>query len=106
MREEARSAKLGRMEDLEDMRREEEEKKRKMAKKKMKRWRAVPFHGIWNAPILKNVTEWKESSVMFPGIGKNVKFKSDTCENPFSFPELRGFLNDNLKRRNAQFPGI
>ncbi len=20
-----------------------------------------------------------------------VKFKSDTCENPFSFPELRGF---------------
>jgi hypothetical protein len=37
MREEARSAKLGRMEDLEDMRREEEEKKRKLAKKKMKR---------------------------------------------------------------------
>ena len=37
MREEARSAKLGRMEDLEDMRREEEEKKRKMMKKKSRR---------------------------------------------------------------------
>jgi protein SPT2 len=34
MREEARSAKIGRMEDLEDMRREEEEKRRKMLKKK------------------------------------------------------------------------
>ena len=37
MKEEARSAKLGRMEDLEDMRREEEEKKRKMMKKKQRR---------------------------------------------------------------------
>ena len=37
MREEARSAKLGRMEDLEDMRREEEEKQRKMMKKKQTR---------------------------------------------------------------------
>ena len=38
MREEARSAKIGRMEDLEDMRREEEEKQRKkMMKKKQKR---------------------------------------------------------------------
>jgi len=34
MREEARSARIGRMEDLEDMRREEEEKRRKMMKKK------------------------------------------------------------------------
>ncbi len=34
MREEARSARLGRMEDLEDMRREEEEKRRKAMKKK------------------------------------------------------------------------
>lgn len=34
MKEEARSAKIGRMEDLEDMRREEEEKRRKMMKKK------------------------------------------------------------------------
>ena len=34
MKEEARSAKIGRMEDLEDMRREEEEKKRKMMKKR------------------------------------------------------------------------
>ena len=32
MREEARSARIGRMEDLEDIRREEEEKKRKMMK--------------------------------------------------------------------------
>lgn len=37
MREEARSAKLGRMEDLEDMRREEEEKRRKKMKMKMKK---------------------------------------------------------------------
>ncbi len=34
MKEEARSARIGRMEDLEDMRREEEEKKRKKMKKK------------------------------------------------------------------------
>ena len=33
MKEEARSAKIGRMEDLEDIRREEEEKRRKMLKK-------------------------------------------------------------------------
>ena len=37
MREEAVSARIGRQEDLEDMRREEEEIRRKMAKKKMKR---------------------------------------------------------------------
>lgn len=37
MKEEARSAKIGMMEDLEDMRREEEEKKRKMMKKKQRR---------------------------------------------------------------------
>lgn len=37
MREEARSAKIGKMEDLEDMRREEEEKKRKSMKKKHRR---------------------------------------------------------------------
>lgn len=36
MKEEARSAKIGRMEDLEDMRREEEEKRRKAMKAKMK----------------------------------------------------------------------
>ncbi|KAH3891966.1 protein SPT2 homolog [Dreissena polymorpha] len=37
MKEEARSAKIGRMEDLEDIRREEEELKRKMKAKKMRR---------------------------------------------------------------------
>lgn len=37
MREEARSAKIGKMEDLEDMRREEEEKKRKALMKKARR---------------------------------------------------------------------
>ena len=37
MMEEARSAKIGRREDLEDMRREEEEIKRKLARKKMRR---------------------------------------------------------------------
>jgi len=37
MKEEARSARLGRMEDLEDMRREEEEKRRKLQKKKYRR---------------------------------------------------------------------
>ena len=37
MREEARSAKIGKMEDLEDMRREEAEKKRKALMKKSRR---------------------------------------------------------------------
>merc|ERR1719510_162583 len=37
MKEEARSAKIGKMEDLEDMRREEEEKKRKVMTKKNRR---------------------------------------------------------------------
>ena len=37
MKEEARSARIGKMEDLEDMRREEEEKRRKMMKKKHRR---------------------------------------------------------------------
>ena len=37
MMEEARSAKIGRREDLEDMRREEEEIKRKLARKKMRK---------------------------------------------------------------------
>ena len=37
MKEEARSARIGRQEDLEDMRREEEENRRKMARKKHRR---------------------------------------------------------------------
>merc|ERR1712088_107072 len=37
MKEEARSARIGKMEDLEDMKREEEEKRRKMMKKKHRR---------------------------------------------------------------------
>jgi len=37
MKEEARSARIGKMEDLEDMKREEEEKRRKMLKKKHRR---------------------------------------------------------------------
>ena len=37
MKEEARSARIGKMEDLEDMKREEEEKRRKMMKKKQRR---------------------------------------------------------------------
>ena len=37
MKEEARSARIGKQEDLEDMRREEEEKRRKKMKKKMRR---------------------------------------------------------------------
>ena len=37
MKEEARSARIGMMEDLEDMRREEEEKKRKKAMKNRRR---------------------------------------------------------------------
>ena len=37
MKEEARSARIGKMEDLEDMKREEEEKRRKLMKKKHRR---------------------------------------------------------------------
>ena len=37
MKEEARSARIGKMEDLEDMKREEEEKRRKFMKKKHRR---------------------------------------------------------------------
>ena len=37
MKEEARSARIGKLEDLEDMKREEEEKRRKLMKKKHRR---------------------------------------------------------------------
>ena len=43
MKEEARSARIGRMEDLEDIRREEEEKRRKMMRKQRRRWWIVDY---------------------------------------------------------------